>query len=678
MATLTVGPGQQYTTLASAIAASADGDLILVQPGTYTNDFATITTNITIEGNGGLAVLQATEPPPNLKGILTIDADVTLTNMTFTGATIDDAAGGNAAGVRFETGNLTINNCYFYNNQEGLLADADPSATITINNSEFANNGNNAASGFAHNLYVNQIQQLTINNSYFTDPLVGSHDIKSRALNTTITNSRIVDPNASGSYEIDLPNGGNAVIENNVIEKGAGAQNDIFISAGEEGNLNPSTSFTVSGNTVINDYGSGATMVVNDTTTTASITGNTIYGPTQLTGGSGPANVSDNQPLPIGDAPPLDTSPPYLPVAPLPCFVAGTRILTPEGNMPVESLRVGQEIVAIRSGERVSRRVKWIGSCNLNLAAHPTPELACPVRIRRGAFADGVPGRDLFLSPDHAVFVDGMLIPARLLVNGGTILQEVTNRRVRYYHVELDAHSVILAEGLPCESYLDTGNRAAFAAGDAPTADPLVLHPVFIAPTVLRWRTDACAPLAISEAEVGPVWRRLADRSAKAGLPPPSEAATSDPDVRLVPNDDPVGRLSGPRQAAAGIRPVVTDANRHVFVLPHGVTAVRIVSRCAVPAAATPPIDDRRRLGIGVQRIILERGADRLEMAVDDPALGVGWWDVERAGTKQWRWTNGNAALTLPEGTLRLELQVAAAMRYPAAAAAQPKQPAAA
>ena len=75
--------------------------------------------------------------------------------------------------------------------------------------------------------------------------------------------------------------------------------------------------------------------------------------------------------------------------------MAGTRILTGEGNVPVEALRIGQEIVADQSGELVSRRVKWIGSCSLNLAAHPTPELACPVRIRRGAFADGVPQRDL-------------------------------------------------------------------------------------------------------------------------------------------------------------------------------------------------------------------------------------------------------------------------------------------
>jgi hypothetical protein len=653
VATLTVGSGQEYATLASAIAASADGDLILVQPGTYTNDFATITTNITIEGNGGVAILQATEPPPNLKGILTIDANVTLINMAFTGAAVPDADGANGAGVRFETGNLVINNCYFYNNQDGLLADADSSADITINNSEFVNNGVSASSspgyGKTHNLYVNQINQLTINNSYFSDPVVGN-DIKSRALNTTIENSTIVDPNGTGSYQIDLPDGGNALIENNIIEKGPGAQNNIFISAGEEGDLNPTSSFTVSGNTVINNYGSGATMVQNDTGATADITDNTTYGFTSSQIANGPANVTDNNLLPISEAPSLPTQPPF------PCFAAGTRILTSDGHVPVEALRVGQEVVVAHHGERVSRPIKWVGSRSVDLATHPKPELACPVRVRRDAFADGIPRRDLLLSPDHAVFVDDTLIPARLLINGGTITQDMTMRQVRYHHVELKAHSVILAEGLPCESYLDTGNRSTFTDGGGAIA----LHPVFVAaPAAHRSRSDACLPLATSAAAVEPVWRRLADRSAGLGLPVPRLATTSEPDLRLI-VDNPGG--SSP---AATILPIRTDPHQHVFILPRGVTTVRIVSRRVAPAAVTPATDDRRRLGVNVQRIILERGADRFEIALDDPALRAGWWEVERAGPMLWRWTNGNAVLRLPAGTQRLELQIASGMRYP-------------
>ena len=79
-----------------------------------------------------------------------------------------------------------------------------------------------------------------------------------------------------------------------------------------------------------------------------------------------------------------------------------------------------------------------------------------------GAFGPAEPARDLLLSPDHAVFRGGALIPARALINGSTIVQEPASS-AHYFHVELPRHAVLLAEGLPCESYLDTGNRAAFA-----------------------------------------------------------------------------------------------------------------------------------------------------------------------------------------------------------------------
>ncbi len=104
----------------------------------------------------------------------------------------------------------------------------------------------------------------------------------------------------------------------------------------------------------------------------------------------------------------------------------------------------------------------WLGFRELDCARHPRPREVWPVRIRRNAFGPGLPKRTLWLSPDHAVLVDGHLIPIRYLVNGATIATEPRDG-VRYWHVELPAHDVILAEGLPAESYLDTGNRDAFA-----------------------------------------------------------------------------------------------------------------------------------------------------------------------------------------------------------------------
>jgi hypothetical protein len=283
---LTVGPGKQFATLSAAVVASHDSDTIQVQAGTYTNDFATINTRITIEGVGGMVNLVATVPPPNGKAILVTNTDVTLDNISFSGAKVAD---GNGAGVRYQSGNLTINDCYFYNNQDGLLAADNPSGSITINNSEFSHNG--AGDGFTHNLYVGKVGTLTINGSYFHDAVVG-HEIKSRALTTIIENSRIIDgPTGSASYSIDLPDGGKVVIRNNIIEQGPASQNPAIIHVG--GPLYAGTSVQISNNTIINDLHSGsARAVLNQTTGPVSFTNNNVYGLTSSQISNGPAMMS--------------------------------------------------------------------------------------------------------------------------------------------------------------------------------------------------------------------------------------------------------------------------------------------------------------------------------------------------------------------------------------------------
>ncbi len=133
------------------------------------------------------------------------------------------------------------------------------------------------------------------------------------------------------------------------------------------------------------------------------------------------------------------------------CFRAGTRILTEQSEeIAVENLRRGD---IVRSGLAV-RRVHHI---SVDCVEHPNPEQVWPVRIRVGAFGPGQPHRDLWLSPDHAVFIGGALIPVKYLVNGSTIAQVLT-AAVTYYHVELPRHSILVAEGLSVESYLDTGD----------------------------------------------------------------------------------------------------------------------------------------------------------------------------------------------------------------------------
>jgi hypothetical protein len=125
----------------------------------------------------------------------------------------------------------------------------------------------------------------------------------------------------------------------------------------------------------------------------------------------------------------------------------------------------------------------WLGHRHINCQLHDNQTDVWPIRVHAGAFAPDQPLRDLWLSPDHAVFIDGALVPVRHLTNGRTIIQEEVDE-VSYYHVELAAHDVIIAEGLPCESYLDTGNRAAL--GDLGRGK--TLHSPF---DPARWRSAA-------------------------------------------------------------------------------------------------------------------------------------------------------------------------------------------
>ena len=332
------------------------------------------------------------------------------------------------------------------------------------------------------------------------------------------------------------------------------------------------------------------------------------------------------------------------------CYARGTMIRTPVGELPVEKLRPGKQVITLVDANEVPRTVKWVGHRRIDLTRHPRPETVAPIRIERDAFADNMPHTDLLLSPDHAVFVDGMLICIRQLVNGTTIRQELDWTAVDYYHVELDRHAILLAEGLPAESYLDTGNREFFANSGA----PLVLHPDLTDETDYPTReVGSCAPFVWDEASVQPVWQCLADRAAAIGRPGSQRVTTTDADLRLLADWRPV-------------KPVFSDSARAIFVLPRGACEVRLVSRAQLPTEARPWLEDRRRLGVRVKRIVL-RGADELrEVPADHPDLTQGWWGVERDGQIMSRWTDGEAVLALPamRGDIILEIHLAGAMTY--------------
>lgn len=174
-----------------------------------------------------------------------------------------------------------------------------------------------------------------------------------------------------------------------------------------------------------------------------------------------------------------------------PCFGSGTRIRTARGEVRVDDLRQGDTVTAHFGNERtVSALITWIGIRAVNCRRHPSPKLVWPVVIRKGTFGVDLPSRDLFLSPDHAIYFDGVLIPVKYLINGTTIVQ-TPRSTVTYYHIELTRHGVVFAEGLSVESYLDTGDRSKFSNG----GEPVVLHPDFAS---RKWEAEGCAPLIVT------------------------------------------------------------------------------------------------------------------------------------------------------------------------------------
>ena len=275
------------------------------------------------------------------------------------------------------------------------------------------------------------------------------------------------------------------------------------------------------------------------------------------------------------------------------CYAAGTRIALEDGDCPIEAITPGRRV---RTRNGTLRQVIWTGRRRVDLARHPRPHDANPVRIRAHAFGPGLPLRDLLLSPDHAIYAGGVLIPARYLLNGATVTQEAWPE-ITYHHLELASHDVILAEGLPCETYLDTGNRGAFEGAAAPRT----LHPEFSRQT---WAAGGCAPLHTA----GPLVLAMR-QTLQAHAEALDYRLTTQPCLRLTPSP----------------------------------TGIWLTSRSFVPAEVRPESADRRRLGVAIASLM----ADGQPIPLDDRRLTTGWHPPEPG----WRWTTGEAELAVPPGS---------------------------
>ncbi|MEH0196580.1 Hint domain-containing protein [Caulobacter sp. CCNWLY153] len=308
-------------------------------------------------------------------------------------------------------------------------------------------------------------------------------------------------------------------------------------------------------------------------------------------------------------------------VAP-PCFAAGTLLRTERGEVAVEALEVGDQVVTA-SGE--SRPVIWIGMRKVACDRHPRRHEVDPIRVKAHAFGPGAPKRDLLLSPGHAVLIDGVLVPVGLLANGATIAQEPVVS-VHYYHVELDAHDVLMAEGVACESYLDDGNRQVF--GNAP--EHVALHGRL---DPAAWET-ACAPVLREGPLLATLRRRLAERAVELGWRPCGE-----PQLSLMAD-------------GVEIAPFHAVGDRVWFMAPKA-KGVVLRSPSSKPVETVEGSADHRRLGVAVQGLRV----DGVNVPLDDAIFGAGFEAIERLDAAAWRWTNGAAQLRLP-GSALIELSL--------------------
>ncbi len=247
---LRVGPGETFTVPSQAAAVARDGDTVDIDAGTYAGDVAVWrASHLTLRGVGGRAVLDARGHAAQGKAIWVIAGnDTTVQNITFTGAAAPDH---NGAGIRQEGTGLTVMECVFRDNEDGLLAGDAPTSAVTVENSEFDHNG--YGDGYSHNIYIGHVRTFTLRGCYSHNANVG-HDVKSRALTNDILYNRVSDDNASNSsYLLDLPNGGDCRVIGNVFRRGPHASSGTLLSFAEEGPSNPRQALFIVNNTFADD-----------------------------------------------------------------------------------------------------------------------------------------------------------------------------------------------------------------------------------------------------------------------------------------------------------------------------------------------------------------------------------------------------------------------------------------
>lgn len=331
----------------------------------------------------------------------------------------------------------------------------------------------------------------------------------------------------------------------------------------------------------------------------------------------------------------------------LACFLPGSMIETSAGDIAVEMLRRGDHLIAYVDGSPITRSIVWTGYQHVTVQPGlPDDEAGYPVRILKDAISDGVPYKDMLITPEHRLFFGAAFIPVRMLVNGRSIFYDRTISSYTYYHVETAEHSIIRADGVLTESYLDTGNRNSFVQDSKVVA----IHAgvtckekeVPLSRTVDRQTAEVCFNLLRVRAETAGVPYKVND------VP-----LTDDVDLRLVTSKGQV------------IRSLRVLQDTHVFMIPPGVDSVKILTRTSRPCDVEGPfVDDRRHLGILVGSITFQGMKTTVPITDHLSADTTEGWSVQEQ--LPCRWTTGKAYLPLPLSTHCgiLSIQVLASRQY--------------
>jgi hypothetical protein len=272
---LAVGPGRVLKVPSQAAAIAAEGDVIRIDPGTYADCAIWTAPGLLIEATGPGVVIAGKTCAQ--KGIfVTEGADITVRGITFADATV---VWHNGAGIRAAGDNLTVELSRFLNNENGILAGGSPDSVLRISDSVFIGNGA-CIEACAHGVYAGQaIYLLDIRHCVFANTRT-AHHIKSRARNTVVRDSRIEDgADGTASYLIDIPDGGNALIQDNVMEKGPHSENPVVAISIGEGSANNSTGvLIVRDNVFQNDLPAPTAFIRNSTRTPVTVFGNRFSG----------------------------------------------------------------------------------------------------------------------------------------------------------------------------------------------------------------------------------------------------------------------------------------------------------------------------------------------------------------------------------------------------------------